>query len=143
MLPRLIVVDREEFLLSLFRWSVYKRRYRLVDAYTVTVGKLGAETPHGMYFVEAKSRTPDWRVPSSTDYPEASWGRVYKFGEAGNPFSGGFVSLKGRETGVGIHGTSFDPQVGTASSHGCIRMETQELLKIYDECKIGTPVYLH
>ena len=143
MLPRLIVVDREEFKLDLYRWKVRKRQYERVRTFPVTVGKIGHETPHGMYFVQGKSRTPDWKVPPDPDYDRGSWGRIYKFGEPGNPFAAGFISLGGPESGIGLHGTSFDPQVGTASSHGCVRMQTEDLLKIYEHCHIGMPVYLH
>lgn len=143
MLPRLIVVDREKFTLDLYRWGFRKYRYTLQESFDITVGKVGAETPHGLYFVENKSRQPDWQVPASPDYSDELWGKIYKFGEPGNPFDGGFISLHGEESGVGLHGTSFDPRVGTASSHGCVRMRTEDLLKIYDCCAIGTPVYLH
>lgn len=143
MLPRLLVVDRHDRRLDLYRWRSVKRRYTLSFTTEVTVGKVGAQTPHGLYFVQGKSRTPDWQVPPNPDYAKETWGDVYKFGELGNPFDGGFISLAGKETGIGLHGTSFDPQVGTASSHGCVRMVTKDLLKIYDLCKVGTPVYLH
>lgn len=143
MLPRLIVVDRDERGLDLYRWKKTKRRYIRTFTCLVTVGKIGAETPHGLYFVQGKSPTPDWKVPRSKDYSEDQWGKVYKYGEPGNPFDGGFISLAGSETGIGLHGTSFDPQIGTASSHGCVRMRTPDLLKIYAQCGVGTPVYLH
>lgn len=143
MLTRLIVVDREARRFDMYKWSLRKRQYVLARSFPVTVGKIGSETPHGMYFIQGKSRTPDWMVPEDDDYSEELWGHVYKFGEQGNPFDGGFVSLAGKETGIGFHGTTFDPLVGTASSHGCIRMRTPDLLKIYDKCEVGTPVYLH
>lgn len=143
MLPRLLVVDRDDCRLDIFRWRRLKRLYELDATYQVTVGKIGAQTPHGLYFVQAKTRTPDWKMPPNVDYPEEQWGTVYKFGEPGNPFAGGFISLAGESSGIGLHGTSFDPMVGTASSHGCIRMVTADLLTIYNQCKDGTPVYLH
>ena len=143
MLPRLIVVDRRNRQLDFYRWRLTTGRYFLAATYTVTVGRVGARTPHGLYFVQGRSRTPDWMVPESPDYAPETWGTIYKFGEPGNPFDGGFVSLSGDESGIGIHGTVFDPQIGTASSHGCIRMLTGDFLEIYSKCKNGTPVYLH
>lgn len=143
MLPRLIVVDRERFQLDIYWWRLRDRRYALRGSFPVAVGKLGSETPHGLYFIESKSRTPDWRMPPDPDYPEDQWGHIFKFGAPGNPFAGGFLSLHGEEDGIGIHGTVFDPQVGTAVSHGCIRMRTEEFLKIYNRVSVGTPVYLH
>lgn len=118
-------------------------RYFREMRFDVTVGKLGSETPHGMYFVKGKSRTPAWKVPKDEDYSPDMWGRIIPFDDPGNPFEGGFLSLGGKEMGIGIHGTKFDPQVGTASSHGCIRMRTDEFLKIYDLASINTLVYLH
>lgn len=143
MLQSLIVVDRETHQLDLYRWNPITRRYKRSASYEVTVGKQGARTPHGLYFVQGKSRTPDWQVPPSPDYPREIWGKIYKFGSPGCPFAGGFISLAGKVQGVGIHGTSFDPQVGTDSSHGCVRMRTEDVKKLYDKCKVGTPVYLH
>ena len=143
LVPQLLVVDREERTLDIFKYSLRNRRYTKRQTFDVTVGKIGHETPHGLYFVENKSRTPDWRMPEDPDYPEEKWGTIYKFGEPGNPFAGGFISLHGEEPGIGLHGTVFDPMVGTASSHGCIRMRTEDLLKIYDSVTVNTPVYLH
>jgi lipoprotein-anchoring transpeptidase ErfK/SrfK len=143
MIPRLIVVDRENFTLDIYRWRTFKQRYDTQHRYMVTVGKEGNETPHGLYFVERKTREADWRIPEDPDYSEESWGSIVPHGAPGNPFKSGFISLGGDVSGIGIHDTTFEPRVGTASSHGCIRMRTEDFLEIYDRCKIGTPVYLH
>lgn len=143
LIPRILVVDRAERKLDVYRYLVRRRQYNLRATFDITVGKIGFETPHGMYFVQGKSRTPDWRVPQSPDYPSEMWGRIYRFGEDGNPFAGGFISLAGEESGIGLHGTSFDPKIGTASSHGCVRMRTEDLLKLYAKIGIETPVYIH
>ena len=143
MLPRLIVVDRSKFTLDIFTWRLRTRRYHNTDTFLVTVGKQGSRTPHGLYFVQGKSRQPDWEVPPNPDYPEYLWGHIYRYGTDGNPFDAGFISLSGKESGIGIHGTSFDPKVGTESSHGCIRMRSEDLLKIYEKCKTDMPVYIH
>ncbi len=66
-------------------------------------------------------------------------GKLIKFGEPGNPFYGGFISFHPKR-GIGIHGTSFPPRVGTRSSHGCIRMRKKDILNIYDRVPIGTRV---
>lgn len=139
----LIVVDRENFTLDLYRWRTLRQRYVLVKQYLVTVGKVGAETPHGLYFAQRKTRKADWRIPPNPDYPEQTWNQIVPFGTPGNPFKSGFIFLGGEESGVGIHDTTFEPHVGTAASHGCVRMLTPDFLEIYSKCKIGTPVYLH
>jgi len=143
MLPRLIVVDRSTFKLRCFRWSPRTGTYVLRDRFDVTVGKLGSRTPHGLYFVKGKSKTPAWRIPPDEDYAPETWGQIIPFSDPDNPFEGGFIDLHGKESGIGIHGTRFDPKVGTASSHGCIRMRTEDLLKVYHRVTYGTPVYIH
>lgn len=143
MLPRLVVVDREHFVLDIYAWRTLKQRYVHTANFPVTVGKVGHETPHGLYFVQRKTREPNWMIPEDPDYLPSSWGKIIPYGQPGNPFGNGFISLGGKESGVGIHDTTFDPNIGTASSHGCIRMLTPDFKKIYNKLKVGTPVYLH
>jgi lipoprotein-anchoring transpeptidase ErfK/SrfK len=44
--------------------------------------------------------------------------------------------------GAGIHGTSDDSSIGSAASHGCIRMHVPEVKELYDRVPVGTPVYI-
>lgn len=143
LIPTLIVVDRKRHLMEVWRKQPLTRYYKRKCTYPVTTGKQGHETPHGLYFVNSKSRKPNWRVPRDPDYDQRLWGTILHYGQPGNPFDGAFISLAGKESGIGLHGTSFDPKVGTSSSHGCIRMRTPDVLEIYKWCKVGTPVYLH
>jgi lipoprotein-anchoring transpeptidase ErfK/SrfK len=41
---------------------------------------------------------------------------------------------------VGIHGTYADSSVGTAASHGCIRMHLHQAEELYEKVFVGTPV---
>jgi L,D-transpeptidase ErfK/SrfK len=143
MLPRLLVVDRSTYTLDIYQWKLRKLRYQNTHTFLVTVGKEGSRTPHGLYFVENRTREPDWKIPIDPDYDPDAWGTTIPYGADGNPFANGFISLGGKEFGIGIHDTTFEPKVGTDSSHGCIRMLTVDFLEIYDLCPIGTPVYLH
>jgi lipoprotein-anchoring transpeptidase ErfK/SrfK len=42
--------------------------------------------------------------------------------------------------GIRIHGTWDDSSIGTAASHGCIRMHVQDSEELYPLVLIGTPV---
>jgi len=43
---------------------------------------------------------------------------------------------------VGIHGTADDGSLGSAASHGCIRMNVNDVIWLYDQVPIGAPVYI-
>ena len=44
--------------------------------------------------------------------------------------------------GVGFHGTNETASVGTAASHGCMRMNVPDIEALYDQVPVGTPVYI-
>ena len=44
--------------------------------------------------------------------------------------------------GAGIHGTDRTRSIGTAASHGCIRMHIPDVMELYDEVPVGAPVYI-
>jgi len=41
---------------------------------------------------------------------------------------------------VYIHGTNHEERIGTAASHGCVRMKNADLLELFEEVKVGTLV---
>ena len=41
---------------------------------------------------------------------------------------------------IGIHGTPIASSIGTAASHGCIRMHISDAEYLYDQIDVGTPV---
>ena len=44
--------------------------------------------------------------------------------------------------GAGIHGTDDVSSIGTAASHGCIRMRIPDVVELYDRVPVGTPLYI-
>ncbi|MDF1505899.1 L,D-transpeptidase [Roseisolibacter sp. H3M3-2] len=44
--------------------------------------------------------------------------------------------------GYAFHGTDKPKTVGTASSHGCLRMRDADVTALYERVAVGTPVYL-
>ena len=127
---------------ELVMWRKTSKGHYVNSKYKIAVGKVGDETPAGAYFVDARNRKPDWLIPKHPDYLPETWGTVVPFESPGNPFAGGFISISGGQ-GVGIHGTKFDPKLGTSASHGCIRMAVEDLNKIWSRIIIGTPVIIH
>lgn len=145
LLPPILTIDREAFQLTLWkpRLLAASRGYVPKRRYQIAVGMLGHETPAGMYFVEGKTRTPDWRAPDSDWVPLKDRGKVFYFDDPRNPFAGGFISISS-EQGIGIHGTKFDPQLGHNASHGCIRMAVPDFLDLYGRVVVlETPVFVY
>lgn len=135
----IIVVLRDRFELRLHRKK--GSRYTRQD-FLIAVGRIGDATPGGIYWVDAKTRKPDWLVPNHPDYyGKGIVGKTIPFEHEDNPFAGGFISLSDEE-GVGIHAVRFDPQLGKRASHGCIRMAEKDFLSIYRQVPLGTPVHI-
>ena len=56
----------------------------------------------------------------------------------GNPLGTRWIGTSA--PAVGIHGTPADYSIGTAASHGCIRMHIPDVEKLYDQVEVGTEV---
>jgi lipoprotein-anchoring transpeptidase ErfK/SrfK len=138
--PKVITISKEEFRLVL--WRIKLNAYVVEMSRQITIGAIGHETPTGLYFVEAKNSKPDWRAPDS-DWVDADMrGKIIPFADPKNPFAGGFMSIANTD-GVGIHGTKFDPQLGTMASHGCIRMTVADYTDLHKKVALGTPVFIY
>jgi lipoprotein-anchoring transpeptidase ErfK/SrfK len=44
--------------------------------------------------------------------------------------------------GAGIHGTEETSSLGSAASHGCVRMAIPDVEELYDRVEVGTPIYI-
>jgi lipoprotein-anchoring transpeptidase ErfK/SrfK len=129
--PSYIVVNRDAYELKLFR------NLQLVKTYTIAVGQQGLETPAGLYDIQDKQVDPTWHVP------EAAWagdlaGKTIPPGPD-NPLKARWMGFNG---GAGIHGTADEASLGSAASHGCIRMSVPDVEELYNEVTVGTPVYV-
>jgi lipoprotein-anchoring transpeptidase ErfK/SrfK len=130
--PHLIVVNRGGFQLR------YYRRLKLVSSSTIAVGQVGLETPAGLYHVQNKAVNPAWHVPNSA-WAGSMAGQVIPGGTPQNPIKARWLGIY---NGAGIHGTDQLGSLGTAASHGCIRMAIPEVIRLYDEVPVGAPVYI-
>ena len=60
-------------------------------------------------------------------------------GFAENPLKARWIGIV---NGVGIHGTGEECSIGTRASHGCIRMRVADVIALYPEVPVGTPVLI-
>jgi lipoprotein-anchoring transpeptidase ErfK/SrfK len=130
--PAVIVVNRSAFTLTLYK------NLKLAKTYPIAVGMVGLETPAGLYHVQNKAINPAWSVPNSP-WAGSLAGQVIPGGAPNNPIKARWLGIF---AGAGIHGTSDDGSIGSAASHGCIRMHIADVEELYPQVPVGAPVYI-
>jgi L,D-transpeptidase catalytic domain/Putative peptidoglycan binding domain len=129
--PAFITIDRASFTLRLFR------NLRFSKAYRIAVGRQGLETPAGEYEINDKQINPSWHVPNSP-WAGALAGRIIPPGPD-DPIKARWL---GFYNGAGIHGTDDVSSLGSAASHGCIRMSIPDVEELYSLVPLHTPIYI-
>jgi L,D-transpeptidase catalytic domain/Putative peptidoglycan binding domain len=129
--PVLLVADRTSFKLRLYK------KLQFVKEYTVAVGAVGFDTPAGLYHIQNKQVDPTWNVPDS-DWAGDLAGKSIPPGPD-NPLKARWLGIY---DGAGIHGTDEISSLGSAASHGCLRMAIPDVIELYDQVPVGAPIYI-
>ena len=90
----------------------------------VAVGKPGAETPTGLFYVQGKF-FPDTEILGAFAFETSAYSKL-------TDWPGGGV--------VGVHGTPWPWLLGQAVSHGCIRLHNNDVLWLKSRMPEGTPI---
>jgi len=101
---------------------------RLVRTGRIAVGKPGAETPLGLFYVTDKfnpSIDPDWAILGAYAFETSAYSKL-------TDWPGGGI--------VGVHGTPWPNLLGQAVSHGCIRLHNDDVSFLRNRVPLGTPV---
>jgi lipoprotein-anchoring transpeptidase ErfK/SrfK len=101
---------------------------RLVRSGKVAVGKPGAETPLGLFYVTDKfdpSIDPDWAILGAFAFETSAYSKL-------SDWPGGGI--------VGVHGTPWPYLLGQAVSHGCVRLDNRDVEFLRNRVPLGTPV---
>ncbi len=113
------------------RLYVYKGD-KVIAKYPIAIGKKGWETPTGEWQVLEKIANPSWTS--------------FKTGQVFSPRQENILGARwigfwtdGRDV-VGFHGTPNLNSIGTAASHGCVRMYNRDVKALYRLVKVGTVV---
>lgn len=96
------------------------------QTYSVATGTGGTPTPHGSFFLT------ELLAPTNAGYGPYAYG-LSAFSDVLNSFGGG----PGQ---IGLHGTDDASSIGTAASHGCIRMHNADISALAKLLPLGTPV---
>jgi hypothetical protein len=129
--PTYLTLDRYNFTLRLWK------NLKLAKTYTVAVGAEGFSTPEGLYQIESMEENPVWNVPES-DWAGSLAGQTIPPGPE-NPIKARWMGIF---EGAGIHGTEETSSLGTAASHGCVRMAIPDVEELYSEVEVGTPIFI-
>lgn len=125
-----IVVDVSENTL------VFYEGLHVVKEFRVATGTPQYPTPVGTFEIVDKKENPTWYNPA----PD-TWGADLpaSIGPGpGNPL--GTRAMYLNTPGIRIHGTWDSSSIGTAASHGCIRMHVEDSEELYPLVPIGTRV---
>jgi len=114
------------------------RNLKLVKTYDVAVGMPAWPTPDGLFSIQSKQVDPVWSVPNSS-WAGSLAGQVIPGGSPNNPLKERWMGFSG---GAGIHGTADVGSLGSAASHGCVRMLIPDVKELYDKVEVGTPIFV-
>jgi lipoprotein-anchoring transpeptidase ErfK/SrfK len=96
-----------------------------IGTYGVAVGTGSHPTPRGAFSSRRIIWNPRW-VP-----PDSEWAKNERPRAAGDPKNPmGRVKIFFREPDYYIHGTNAESSIGTAASHGCLRMRNEDVIAL-------------
>lgn len=117
--PYAIVVTRSTNTLDLYKSG------KVVHSYPVATGTGGTPSPTGRFALT------ELLAPTNAGYGPYAYGTT-AFSDVLNSFGGG----PGQ---IGLHGTDDTSSIGTAASHGCIRMHNADISALAELLPLGTP----
>jgi L,D-transpeptidase ErfK/SrfK len=112
----------------------------LTAAYPAALGQPLWRTPEGDFTVVDMTLNPTWTVPASIQRDMARQGKAVSTRVAAgphNPLGKRWIGLS--LDGIGIHGTTKPLSVYHFLSHGCIRLNADDIAALFVMVKPGTP----
>lgn len=99
------------------------------------------KTPKGRYWIQGKTTSPVWRKPDWAFVEEG-----LPIPPAGHPSRWEYGVLGDYALSIGdgylIHGTLYKRFLGMPVTHGCIRLNDEDLEAIYNTLSVGSKVYI-
>lgn len=104
----------------------------IIASYAVAVGHPDTPTPLGDYEVFQMIVDPVWQSPWTGEVhapgPDSALGVRWI----------GFVEMSNGI--IGFHGTPTVSSIGHAASNGCVRMRNEDVMELFEQVTVGTPV---
>ncbi|NET07853.1 MAG: L,D-transpeptidase [Merismopedia sp. SIO2A8] len=102
--------------------------------FPIAIGKPGWETPTGDYYIDDMQQYPFWKHPITSEI-------IPPGGD--NPMGSRWIRFHTTADGlIGFHGTNTTASIGTAASHGCLRMYNHDIEHLYQQVTIGMKVVI-
>jgi lipoprotein-anchoring transpeptidase ErfK/SrfK len=143
----ILVINRKQFYLDLMKRSALRWQFKRERRYGIAVGMIGYDSPPGLYLINSRAKCPEWKVPASAvdwpNYAGPSPGTIVPGCTKENPIKARWLGVTDSKDGVGIHGTAAEDSIGTRASHGCFRMRIPEIVELFEQVKLYTPVVVH
>ena len=110
------------------------RNGEMVKFFPLAIGQPGRfATPTGSYSLVSRVKNPSWLPPEWAGLGE----KVVAAGPT-NPLGDRWMGLS--LSGVGFHSTTQPTSIGSAASHGCMRMYPDSAHELFDQVEVGMPV---
>ena len=109
-----------------------------VEGYPVAVGRPDWQTPIGEFVVMAKEEQPTWDVPASILEESRRQGRELPAKVPpgpNNPLGAYWIGLS--LPGIGLHGTNVSSSVFRVVTHGCMRMQPDDIARLFPAIQLG------
>ena len=122
------------------RMLFYYEEGKLEASYPVAIGKPDWETPVGSFSVISKHRNPAWVVPKDIQEEMEEEGKeVQTRVEPGpnNPLGNYWIGLS--IPGIGIHATNAPASIYSYHTHGCVRLEPENIKDLFHRISKGAP----
>ncbi|MEL6161970.1 MAG: L,D-transpeptidase [Cyanobacteria bacterium J06627_32] len=104
----------------------------LLSSYPVAVGTHETPTPQGEFAVSKMVVNPVWQSPWT--------GEVHAPGP-NSALGLRWIEFASTEAGAfGFHGTPTVESIGQAASNGCVRMYNEDVVALFAQVSVGTPV---
>ncbi len=114
------------------RAVILYRHQKILARYPLAVGQPGWETPEGTFRITEMQVNPDWQHPITREVVPSG---------PGNPLGKRWIGFFHDEAMIlGFHGTDQEDLIGSAVSHGCLRMRNKDIQALFQEVAIDTPV---
>ena len=109
-----------------------------IFAYPIAVGRATWRTPAGSFEVVRMQQDPAWHVPESIRAESERSGKVLPpVVPPGprNPLGRFWIGLS--LASIGIHGTPFPSSIYQTTTHGCIRLQADNIANLYSHVRVG------
>lgn len=110
----------------------------LVATYEIAIGTPGHPTPAGDFKVVNKRKNPTWVNPAPNGWGAGMPARIGP--GPTNPLGTRAVDISA--SGIRFHGTNNRDSVGTAASHGCMRMLKEDVEVFFEQIDVGARVII-